>query len=93
MNYQSKESCRNIEDVTDGADSQPRCAVASGSPVCVRCKNEPHQCLCDLAASWEESGCCGMCDGSGVIDGYEDDPNWYQPGETKPCPQCGGTGQ
>lgn len=31
MNYQSKESCRNIEDVTDGADSQPRCAVASGS--------------------------------------------------------------
>lgn len=32
MNYQSKESCRNIEDVTDGADGQPRCAVASGSP-------------------------------------------------------------
>ncbi len=32
MNYQSKESCQNIEDVTDGADGQPRCAVASGSP-------------------------------------------------------------
>lgn len=32
MNYQSKESCRNIEDVTDGADGQPRCAVAPGSP-------------------------------------------------------------
>lgn len=33
MNYQSKESCQNIEDVVDGADSQPRCAVAAGSAI------------------------------------------------------------
>lgn len=33
-----------------------------------------------------------MCDGTGQIDAYEDDPNWYQPGEMKPCPQCGGAG-
>lgn len=60
---------------------------------CYRCNNEHHQCVCpELAETWEDSGCCGMCDGSGVIDGYEDDPNWYHPGETKPCPQCGGTG-
>lgn len=31
MNYQSKESCQNIEDVTDGADGQPGCAEATGS--------------------------------------------------------------
>ena len=40
----------------------------------------------------EDVGSCGMCDGTGLIDGYDDDPNWYAPGETKPCPQCGGTG-
>lgn len=59
---------------------------------CEKCEQERHQCICDLAASWEDSGCCGMCDGTGQIDAYEDDPNWYQPGEMKPCPQCGGAG-
>lgn len=74
--------------------AQPRCcAPTPGSEVCPDCGNAPHQCMCELAESWEDSGCCGMCDGSGVIDGYEDDPNWYQPGEMKPCPQCGGTGK
>lgn len=67
-------------------------AAAPSSAICTRCNQKPHQCLCELASSWEDSGCCGMCDGSGVIDGYEDDPNWYEPGETKPCPQCGGSG-
>lgn len=38
MNYQSKESCQNIEDVVDGADSQPRCAEATGSALrCPKC--------------------------------------------------------
>jgi hypothetical protein len=60
---------------------------------CPGCGNEPHQCMCDLSDIWDDSGCCGMCDGTGVIDGYDDDPNWYHPGETKPCPQCGGTGR
>jgi hypothetical protein len=50
--------------------------------------------LCDdIRDSDDDGGVCGMCDGSGKIDAYEDDPNWYHPGEMKPCPQCGGTGK
>ena len=47
----------------------PRNGVGSGAsgsaPRCYRCNNEPHQCVCsELAETWEDSGCCGMCDGS-----------------------------
>lgn len=31
------------------------------------------------------------CD-DGLIDGYEDDPLWYQPGEYETCSECGGVG-
>ena len=68
-------------------------SVVSASPgsagSCPDCREEWHQCLCELANASE----CGMCDGSGLIDGYDDDPNWYAPGEMKTCPQCGGAGQ
>lgn len=61
-----------------------------GSPAdCPHCREPLRECLCDLADASE----CSMCDGSGQIDGYEDDPNWYAPGEMKTCPQCGGSGQ
>lgn len=41
---------------------------------------------------YESGGCCGACDGTGSVDGYEQDPNWYHPGELAPCPWCGGSG-
>lgn len=45
--------------------------------------------LCDCEMEWEE---CGACGGDGYFDGYEEDPNWYPPGEDVPCSQCGGQG-
>lgn len=31
------------------------------------------------------------CD-DGLIDGYEEDPLWYDEGDCYPCPECGGRG-
>ena len=36
---------------------------------------------------------CHWCGGDGWIDGYEDDPLWYAPGELERCSSCGGTGR
>lgn len=38
---------------------------------------------------WDE---CSACDGEGGTDGYEQDPNWYHPGEIAQCSACGGSG-
>lgn len=45
--------------------------------------------LCDTEMDWED---CSACGGDGYFDGYEEDPNWYAPGEEVPCSQCGGKG-
>lgn len=44
---------------------------------------------CGYEAEWGE---CTACGGEGGHDGYEDDPNWYRPGEIVPCCQCDGGG-
>jgi len=44
---------------------------------------------CGYECEWEE---CNACGGEGGHDGYEEDPNWYQPCEMTTCCQCGGTG-
>lgn len=44
---------------------------------------------CGYDVEWEE---CAACGGEGGQDGYEEDPNWYQPGEMAPCPQCNCSG-
>lgn len=36
---------------------------------------------------------CFHCGGDGYIDGYEDDPLWFEPGETERCSSCGGSGR
>ena len=41
----------------------------------------------------DECGDCAFCDGDGWIDGYEDDPLWYEPGEMVRCASCGGSGR
>lgn len=74
--------------------STPTCKTTPPADDCQCCGNAFHQCICSCVfddVDYELGG-CGMCDGAGSIDGYEDDPNWYEPGEVKPCPQCGGTG-
>lgn len=38
-------------------------------------------------------GDCFHCGGDGYIDGYEDDPLWFEPGEMERCASCGGTGR
>jgi hypothetical protein len=38
---------------------------------------------------WED---CTSCGGDGFFDGYEEDPNWYKPGELAPCPTCNSRG-
>ena len=45
--------------------------------------------LCDYEMEWED---CSACGGDGFFDGYEEDPNWYQPGECVDCSQCAGQG-
>jgi hypothetical protein len=40
----------------------------------------------------ESDGECFYCGGEGWIDGYEDDPLWYAPGEMDRCSSCGGSG-
>lgn len=38
---------------------------------------------------WED---CGHCNGDGELDGYEEDPINYSPGEGVRCHMCGGSG-
>lgn len=73
--------------------SAPNCFKPDGSAICNGCRNMHHQCTCDDPIDYErEADRCGLCGGDGTIDAHEDDPNYYEPGDTKPCPQCGGRG-
>lgn len=36
---------------------------------------------------------CWHCGGDGFVDGYEDDPLWFAPGEFERCSSCGGSGR
>lgn len=38
-------------------------------------------------------GDCAFCGGDGWIDGFEDDPLWFEPGEMERCASCGGSGR
>lgn len=44
---------------------------------------------------WDEDddGDCFHCGGEGYVDGYEDDPLWFSPGEMERCSSCGGSGR
>lgn len=47
---------------------------------------------CDWELEWED---CDMCGGEGEFDWetlQDEDPLWYQPGDTEPCSQCSGAG-
>lgn len=54
--------------------------AGSQGPACKVCGND---------LWWEE---CGACGGEGDYDLYDEDPLYYDEGDTGPCPQCGGTG-
>lgn len=50
----------------------------------------PEYCpICGAELEWME--CQAGCD-DGQIDGYEEDPMWYSPGETYRCSACKGKG-
>ena len=46
----------------------------------------------DYDDKFDGDGDCAFCGGDGWIDGYEDDPLWYLPGEMERCASCGGSG-
>lgn len=41
----------------------------------------------------DDDGDCAFCGGDGWIDGYDDDPLWFLPGETTRCASCNGSGR
>jgi DnaJ-class molecular chaperone len=61
---------------------------------CARCRAVNCQAAEDDYETPEEMPeTCGMCNGYGFIDGYDEEPTWYKPGEMICCPECGGTGE
>jgi hypothetical protein len=44
---------------------------------------------CGEGTDWED---CYQCGGEGLHDDYEDDPLWYEPGDTSTCDICEGKG-
>lgn len=74
------ERCPDLEGVVDDAKAGIAYRGSDGAMTCF---------LCDCEMEWED---CSECGGEGGFDGYEEDPNWYQPGEIAPCSQCGGRG-
>lgn len=52
---------------------------------------EGHPCpRCKTEMEWAE--CTALSCEDGWIDGYEDDPLWYEPGEMERCSECDGKG-
>jgi hypothetical protein len=41
----------------------------------------------------DSDGECWHCEGDGFVDGYEEDPIFFAPGEFERCASCGGTGR
>ena len=53
------------------------------------------ECQCARCGSTLEWELCSACDGEGITgpgELYEQDPLWYDPGDMKPCGECGGQG-
>ena len=51
---------------------------------------DPPVCLtCGADLTWIS---CWKCLGDGDFDLYEEDPNFYEPGESEACDECGGDG-
>jgi hypothetical protein len=46
----------------------------------------------DYGRDEDYDGDCGFCGGDGWVDGYEEDPLWFAPGELERCASCGGSG-
>lgn len=44
---------------------------------------------CEGGLEWVE---CEQCGGEGEYECYDDDPEYYNEDDTKPCAQCGGVG-
>lgn len=40
----------------------------------------------------DDGGECFWCGGDGYVDGYEEDPIFFAPGETQRCVSCNGSG-
>lgn len=55
----------------------------------VRTRCSVHGELNEYNSEWVE---CWNCGGDGEFDGYEEDPLWYDEGETYPCDICRGNG-
>lgn len=51
--------------------------------------NDPVCPECGRFAIWVD---CDACGGEGYVEVYDDDPMWYDPGDTEFCHQCGGDG-
>jgi hypothetical protein len=49
---------------------------------------------CPYCGEWEVyyQPCFGIGCDDGQIDGYDEDPLWFDEGDTYPCPTCGGNG-
>lgn len=51
--------------------------------------DEPFCAICGGNMDWVD---CWSCGGEGEIDVYEEDPMWYDPGDTEKCEECNGDG-
>lgn len=47
----------------------------------------------DDEGDYEGNGDCWHCGGDGWVDGSENDPLWFAPGEFERCSSCGGSGR
>lgn len=52
------------------------------------CDDWPACPKCGWDLIWED---CGACE-DGQVDVYDEDPLWFDPGDTEDCAQCGGDG-
>ena len=78
----------SVNPTTDQQGQQGAFPLAAGSAY--RGSDGAMTCaLCECEMDWQD---CTSCGGDGYFDGYEEDPNWYAPGEDVPCSQCGGNG-
>jgi hypothetical protein len=48
--------------------------------------------VCPKCGYYAEYIDCDACGGEGYFEVYDDDPLWYDPGDTELCHQCAGKG-
>lgn len=51
--------------------------------------SDPYCSVCGGYMEWVD---CWSCGGEGERDVYEEDPMWYDPGDTEKCTECNGAG-